>query len=131
MSACTRCGLCVEACPQHVLGLAVDGVMLLPGAGECSFCGACAEICPEPVFDAIPVMVHVAQIGPDCLVRAGITCMTCRDACPEMAITLIPRIGGPFLPHLDASACTGCNACIAPCPADAIEAVPIKAPADA
>lgn len=89
--------------------------------GECTFCGACAEACPEPVFVGPHVMANVAAIGGDCLAFAGVACMTCRDACPEQAIAFHPRIGGPFLPDLDKEACTGCGACVAPCPASAIE----------
>ncbi|HKL46911.1 MAG TPA: 4Fe-4S binding protein [Roseovarius sp.] len=124
LAACTSCGLCVDACPQDILEVAPDGVALTPGAGECTFCGACADACPEPVFNASERMAHVAMITDDCLVQAGVTCMSCRDACPEVAISMEPRIGGPFLPRLDPSTCSGCGACAAACPADAIRAVP-------
>ena len=130
LGECTRCGDCVWACPEGVLGLADDGVVLLPDRGECTFCGTCAEVCEEPVFAVDLSMSHTFVISNDCLVQAGITCMSCRDACPEEAISMQPRIGGPFLPVLNQSACTGCGACVAPCPADAIHAVR-KEPADA
>ncbi len=95
-------------------------VALAIGWGECSFCGECAEICPEPVFAPVRVMDHVLTITSDCLAQAGISCMSCRDACPENAISMMPRIGGPFLPRLAADACTGCGACAMTCPSDAI-----------
>jgi ferredoxin-type protein NapF len=88
--------------------------------GGCTFCGLCADVCTEPVFGAPAVMAHRIVIGSDCLVRAGIACMTCRDACPEDAISLQLRIGGPFLPNLDPDRCTGCGGCIASCPTQAI-----------
>lgn len=111
----------MEACPEGILTVADDGVELHPDRGECTFCGACAAACPEPVFAATG-MAHVMEITADCLVQAGIACMSCRDACPETAIAMQPRIGAPFLPRLDAAACTGCGACAAACPADAIRA---------
>jgi ferredoxin-type protein NapF len=46
--------------------------------------------------------------------------MSCRDACPEQAIVFRPRIGGVFVPDPTEEACTGCGACIAPCPTQAI-----------
>lgn len=123
LAACTACGACVEACPQAILALASDGVAIRPEAGECIFCGDCAASCLEPVFLPDRRMGHVMQISAGCLVHAGIACMSCRDACPEQAIAMQPRIGAPFLPRIDAAACTGCGACSATCPAEAIPAV--------
>jgi ferredoxin-type protein NapF len=124
LAACTGCGACVRACPETVLLLVGDKVALDPQLGECSFCGRCAEVCPEPVFADDRRMAHRFDIADHCLARAGITCMTCRDTCPEAAISMRPRIGGPFLPVIDQSSCTGCGACVAPCPSQAIAAIP-------
>ncbi|MEQ8902057.1 MAG: ferredoxin-type protein NapF [Roseovarius sp.] len=123
LTACTACGACTEACPEDILEIAVDGVAIKPGAGECTFCGECAAACPEDVFASDRRMAHVMQISGDCLAQAGIACMTCRDVCPETAISMRPRVGGPFLPELDAASCTGCAACSSACPADAIHAI--------
>lgn len=119
LDACTGCGDCVSACPQQILSIAQDRVILLP-RDECTFCGECARACPEPVFGETRIMGHLVAISGDCLTHAGISCMTCRDTCPEDAISMRPRIGGPFLPEIDGAACTGCGACIAPCPNGAI-----------
>lgn len=61
------------------------------------------------------------SISRHCLTFAGVSCMACRDECPEDAIAFVPRRGGPFTPVIDASACTRCGACADICPADAID----------
>ena len=63
---------------------------------------------------------HIVAISDECLARAGVFCMSCRDACAEQAIRFRPRVGGPFLPEVIESACSGCGACIAICPTNAI-----------
>jgi ferredoxin-type protein NapF len=79
--------------------------------------------------EVTPAMIQISEA---CLPRAGISCMACRDACEPAAIRFRPRVGGPFLPEIDAEACTGCGECISVCPADAIEfAVTCREAADA
>ncbi|SKB97807.1 ferredoxin-type protein NapF [Bosea thiooxidans] len=123
-AACSGCGACVPACPQHIIALDESGRPALDfTAGECSFCGACADTCPEPVFDrAITAFEHVAVIGSSCFAARGIVCQSCGDACPESAIRFRPRLGGPAVPELAADRCNGCGACIAVCPAGAVSA---------
>lgn len=120
IEACTGCAACVDACPQQILTISDGTAGIDFNVGECTFCMDCEEACPEPVFTGGVAMMHVAAIGDACLVNQGIACMTCRDACPEEAIRFQSRIGRPFRPVLDADICTGCGACVAPCPADAI-----------
>ena len=64
--------------------------------------------------------VHIAAISDECLARAGVFCMICRDACAEQAIRFRPRIGGAFLPEVIEDMCSGCGGCIALCPTRAI-----------
>lgn len=120
-AACTACGACATACPQHIITPDADGRPAIAFSSECTFCGACAEACPEPVFDlAAPAFGHVAAIGAQCFAARGIVCQSCGDACPEAAIRFRPRLGGPALPEIASDRCTGCGACIAACPAAAI-----------
>jgi len=55
---CKGCGLCVDACPKHVLtltegpvnDLGYHPVRLLDAVG-CTSCALCARVCPDAVFD--------------------------------------------------------------------------------
>lgn len=122
-SACVRCGACLDACPQGIIRIGEGGLPAVDfSAGECTFCGACARACPEPVFDrrCHSGFLHVAAITDTCLAKSGVHCQSCADACPEAAIVLRPRLGGPPVPKVINDRCTGCGACIAMCPAEAV-----------
>lgn len=121
-AACTGCGACVEACPQAIIRMGAGRWPEIDfSRNECTFCGKCAEACPEPLFDrSLPAFTHVVAMSAACFAERGIVCQSCGDACPEGAIRFRPRLGGPALPSLDADRCTGCGACIATCPAEAI-----------
>ena len=122
--ACTGCGRCIEACPESIL---VAGRARCPSvdfrAGGCTFCGACADACGDGAIvragGASPWAL-VASIGAECLALAGVVCSACADACDRRAIRFRPAIGAAPRPALDALACNGCGACVAPCPASAI-----------
>jgi ferredoxin-type protein NapF len=123
---CTRCGDCLAACPEAVLTWGEGGLPAFDprlGSGACSFCGACAEACGEGLFAAREERPWTlrARVEPGaCLAEAGIHCESCRDACLEQAIRFRPRLGGPPRPEIAAAACTGCGACLASCPAEAL-----------
>jgi ferredoxin-type protein NapF len=60
------------------------------------------------------------MIDKTCLAARGVVCQACGDLCAARALRFPPRLGGIAIPVLDVSACTGCGACVAPCPAQAI-----------
>lgn len=119
---CTRCGDCIKACPEQVLAPGDGGFPQVVFRGEgCTFCGDCAEACPEPVFDlARSAFEWYARIQEHCLALDGIHCQSCEDACEPMAIRFRPRLGKPPVPEISEDLCTGCFACAAVCPRDAI-----------
>ena len=69
---CKGCELCVEACPQEVLGLAMDRLTAKgyhPAylkADGCTGCAICALVCPEAAFTVYrekPVRAARGAIG--------------------------------------------------------------------
>ena len=89
----------------------------------CSGCGACAGACPAPIFDTVTERpwTLVADIRDSCFAFNGIVCQSCRDSCPESAIRFELAFRSAPRPRVDAQTCTGCGACAAGCPAEAIE----------
>lgn len=122
--SCTQCSECVAACPESILHVTKKGYPQVDFKhGECTFCGDCVQACkPSALKDEGQVPWHYhAQINNQCLALKGVMCRTCADCCDSRAITFQLAIGGFSSPSLDFANCTGCGACIAPCPADSIE----------
>lgn len=121
---CSRCTDCLRACPQHILTTGPGGYPTVDfGRGECTFCGACADACQPRALERNgdhPPWALLAAIGPACLPRQGIECRICGDFCTPRAIRFPPRVGGAAVPEVAADACTGCGACVAPCPVAAV-----------
>jgi len=69
---------------------------------------------PAPSADARAVITR------DCLAYNNVVCRSCGEACEAAAIRFRPRLGGAAVPEVDEGKCTGCGACMAPCPAKAI-----------
>lgn len=120
---CTGCGACIKACAAGLLAAGPGGLpRLVPGQGECTFCRACADACDEGVFLAdlaAPWPVTVALSG-SCLLKAGISCRLCTDACPTEALRFDLSVRPAGAIRIDAEACTGCGACLPPCPTQAL-----------
>lgn len=125
LDACSRCGDCLKACPESIL--ITEGPEGYPvvdfSLGECTFCGDCVNICPTNALSRslpYPWMVK-AQISDRCLPMQQVICTTCGEQCDAKAITFSPQIGAVSQPELNRDVCSGCGACVAPCPVQAIE----------
>lgn len=130
LEGCTRCGACAAACPEGIIVAGDGGYPEVSfQAGECTFCGDCAGACPVSVFDLSQESPwsQAAHIADTCFARMGIVCQSCRDACLTGAIIFTATRGRPSQPHVNTDACTGCGACVSPCPAGAVTVIPGEA----
>ena len=124
--SCTRCLKCIELCPQDILAVGGGGYPRVDfSRAECTFCGDCTGACEADLFHTNldktnTGWVHKAAIGKPCLTHFGVMCRSCEDACEVQAIRFKLAAGKVPQPLLDADACTGCGACVRPCPEDAI-----------
>ncbi len=122
---CTRCEDCLRACPEGILIRGRGGFPEVDfRRGECTFCHACAEAC-RPGVIADQAQTGAWSLAPHidvaaCLAWQGVVCLTCQEQCEQAAIVLRPRAGGVMRPEVDATACSGCGACVRPCPGRAI-----------
>src|SRR5262249_35327540 len=125
LGACTGCGACITACPEHILRLDPAGLPSVDfSIGGCTFCGDCAKSCAAPVFDLTrsPAWQVGISVSDRCLPKNGVLCESCRDICLDGAISFARARGCAPVPHISDSACTGCGACVSVCPAGAISA---------
>lgn len=132
LSACVRCGLCVEACPYDTLSLAewgdeaaVGTPFFTPRQTPCFMCKdvPCARACPTGALDREIPDIRQADMGvavlvghETCLNYKGLNCSICHRVCPirNEAITLEKgEIDGRavVLPVVHSDKCTGCGTC--------------------
>lgn len=124
LRACTRCGNCIRICPTQIITSHDSGYPVIDfAAGECTFCGDCVTACTEDALKRatgqLPWLAQAA-IGEQCLAQRRIECRICGDQCEAGAIRFPLRAGGIAIPVLDSTRCTGCGACVAPCPNSAV-----------
>ncbi len=134
LDKCTRCDLCIRACPHFVirkagpeLGARIGGTPVLdPRENPCHFCdglpcivacGPGALIVPAPGAKA---RIGLAKVDKDrCFMALGQPCDYCQKSCPVRPRAI--KVGGFRLPAVvDAATCTGCGECAQICPAKAI-----------
>ena len=121
---CTRCNDCIGACPEQIIVIGDGGYPTIDfKRGECTYCADCVSTCKPLALvrgEDQPGWTHKAVIADSCLPHRGVECRVCEDFCDARAIRFSPRLGGSPLPVIAAEKCTGCGACLAPCPVNAI-----------
>jgi len=123
--ACTRCGDCLASCPEGILHREdPNGYPIVDfKSGECTFCQKCVGACPSSALslsqaEPWPAKAYVKK---QCLTLQGVICSTCAEQCELGAIHFKPSLGKVSEPELNTDVCTGCGACVASCPVQAIE----------
>lgn len=127
LEQCQRCGDCVAACPPLIVVVGDGGFPSVDfSRGECDFCGDCVAACERDALShdhRTTPWDYVATIADNCLARNQVVCRSCGEQCETRAIRFSPRIGGVSEPTIETERCTGCGACVAPCPVAAISVV--------
>lgn len=152
LSACIRCGKCVQACPYDALKTAATTAGRYSGAPylefrdvPCYMCEdlPCVKACPTEALDHSLTNAHEMCLGTAaitdreaCLSLNGLRCEICYRVCPEIdkAITLtkheqsITKRHTVFEPVVHKDKCTGCGICEHACPLSepAITVVPAQ-----
>ena len=121
IAQCTQCGDCQTACPENIIVKGDGGFPNINfNLGECDFCGKCAISCTLPLFNetsSTPWTIK-ALISDECLANKHVYCRSCAESCETQALTF--QIGISAVPTIDLDLCTGCGACVAPCPTQSI-----------
>ncbi len=125
---CKNCGECIEVCPTNILSFGRGKLPVVDMShNECTFCGKCEQAC-EPnalIKDTSEADNHkawdiIVNFDETCLSIRRVMCRSCSDNCEQSAIRFRLEVGGKATPELITEDCTGCGACIAPCPVDAV-----------
>jgi MauM/NapG family ferredoxin protein len=141
LALCTRCSLCIKACPTNMLqpGLfqaGPDGLfapLAVSRVGPCEpLCNACGQVCPTGAIRPLPVEVKPwAKMGSAVVYRRKClawefdkACLVCDEACPYDAVKLIQdaehKVGVPVIEEMR---CAGCGYCENKCPVEGESAI--------
>lgn len=139
LSACTRCGQCVQACPYDMLHLAslispveAGTPYFIARDKPCEMCLdiPCMNACPTGALSEELKDIDDARMGlavlldhETCLNWQGLRCDVCYRVCPliDKAITLEKvhndrtSIHAKLIPTVHSDACTGCGKCEQAC----------------
>lgn len=127
---CTRCGRCIERCPERILESSPRGYPRINfESGGCTFCGECVTACSAGALRLIgkarPWDLK-AWIETRCLALHRVECRVCAERCEAAAIRLHIGLGKVAIPAVDEDRCIGCGDCVAACPAAAIRIAPLE-----
>ena len=122
---CTNCGDCITACPTKIISFGRGRLPVVDLSDhKCTFCGDCEAICHANALlkqaDKRAWQL-VASVAETCLSIQRVTCRSCGEQCDFDAIKFRLEVGGKATPEILLDDCTGCGACIAPCPVNAIQ----------
>ncbi|MFT6985943.1 MAG: ferredoxin-type protein NapF [Psychromonas sp.] len=121
LNNCSQCGDCISACPEQIVIKGDGGYPNINfDLGECTFCGKCATSCKEKIFveTSESPWDKKAFINNQCLAFANVYCRSCAESCDSEALTF--QLGLSAIPQINTDLCSGCGACVAPCPQQAI-----------
>ncbi len=141
---CTRCQLCVSACPNQVLRPSEKlKTFMQPELsyeqGYCRpECAKCAEVCPTGAINLTDLaekssiqIGHAVWVRENCVVLTdGVSCGNCARHCPTGAIQMVPsdpeRSDSPKIPVVNEARCIGCGACENLCPSRPFSAIYVE-----
>jgi MauM/NapG family ferredoxin protein len=143
LALCTRCSLCIKACPTNMLQPGIfqaglDGLFAPVAAsriGPCEpLCNACGQVCPTRAIRPLTMGEKPwAKMGTAVILRRKClawemdkACLVCDEACPYDAIKLVQEPGIKVaVPVVDESRCSGCGYCENKCPVTGESAIRI------
>lgn len=125
LAICDQCGDCLSACETGILERGDGGYPQVNfHNGECSFCAACVNSCQTGALaqhhSNVPWQLHAIFDTENCLASRGVMCLVCGEHCITQAIHFPRTTFAIGTPILNQATCTGCGACVATCPANAI-----------